>query len=130
MKSIKIYLKYKSNKLFLFGLFWLISTFSLAQNQITLPFPIINPLNPTENTTQSFDLGDPTSLNQSVVYDPETGTYIFSETLGDGVFFRNPSMMTLEEYLKYEERKLMTQDWQEIIEEQTTENRVFELPID
>ena len=129
MKSIKIYLKYKSNKLFLIGLFWLISTFSLAQNQITLPFPIINPLNPTQNTTQSFDLGNPTSLNQSVVYDPETGTYIFSETLGDGVFFRNPSMMTLEEYLKYEERKLMTQDWQEIIEEQTTENRVFELPI-
>lgn len=43
--------------------------------------------------------------------------------------FRNPSMMTLEEYLKYEERKLMTQDWQEIIEEQTTENRAFELPI-
>ena len=129
MKSNKIYFKYKLNKLFLFGLFGLLSTFSIAQNQITLPFPITNPLNPTQNTPQSFDLGDPTSLNQSIVYNPETGTYIFSETLGNGLFFRNPSMMTLEEYLKYEERKLMKQDWQEIIEEQTVENRAFELPI-
>ena len=129
MKSNKIYFKYKLNKLFLFGLFVLLSTFSIAQNQITLPFPITNPLNPTQNTPQSFDLGDPTSLNQSIVYNPETGTYIFSETLGNGLFFRNPSMMTLEEYLKYEERKLMKQDWQEIIEEQTVENRAFELPI-
>lgn len=101
----------------------------LAQNDPNLPFPIYNPLNPGQNLPQSFDLGDPSSLKQTIVYDPSTGTYIFTETLGNGLNFRNPSMMTLEEYLEYERKKSMTQDWQEIIEEETAENRNFELPI-
>ena len=129
MRSNITYFNFHLNKIILFGFFVLISTFSLAQNEIELPFPINNPLNPTQNTPQSFDLGDPTALKQSIVYNLETGTYIISETLGNSRYFRYPSMMTLEEYLKYEERKLMKQDWQEIIEEQTTENRAFELPI-
>jgi cell surface protein SprA len=104
-------------------------TMILAQNDPNLPFPIYNPLNPGQNLPQSFDLGDPSSLHQSIVYDPSTGTYIFTETLGNGLNFRNPSMMTLEEYLEYERKKSMTQDWQEIIEEETAENRNFELPI-
>lgn len=104
-------------------------TMILAQNDPNLPFPIYNPLNPGQNLPQSFDLGDPSSLQQSIVYDPSTGTYIFTETLGNGLNFRNPSMMTLEEYLEYERKKSMTQDWQEIIEEETAENRNFELPI-
>jgi cell surface protein SprA len=101
----------------------------LAQNSPELPFPLYNPLNPGQNLPQSFDLGDPTSLKQSIVYDPETGTYIFSETMGNGLTFRNPSQMTLDEYLEYERKKSETQDWQEIIEEETAENRNFELPI-
>ena len=72
------YFNFHINRIILFGFFALISTFSLAQNQIELPFPITNPLNPTQNTPQSFDLGDPTALTQSLIYDPETGTYIFS----------------------------------------------------
>jgi cell surface protein SprA len=107
-------------------------TFSLkveAQTDPGLPFPITNPMNPSQNLPQSFDLGDPTSLKQTIIYDPETGNYIFSETLGNGLNYRNPSMMSLEDYLKYEEKKAMTLDWQEIIEEETAENRSFELPI-
>lgn len=107
----------------------LCGTLVFAQNDPELPFPIYNPLNPGQNLPQSFDLGDPTSLKQSIVYDPLTGTYIFTETLGNGLNFRNPSMMTLEEYLEYERKKSMTQDWQEIIEEETAENRNYELPI-
>lgn len=94
-----------------------------------LPFPIINPMNPYQNLPQSFDLGDPTSLQQKITYDPITGNYIFTETLGNGILYRPPSMMTLDEYLKYEEKKSQTLDWQEIIEEETAENRTFELPI-
>ena len=110
-------------------LFFLISTRLFAQNTPDLPFPLINPLNPSQNLPQSFDLGDPTSLKQSIVYDPISGTYIFSQTMGNGLNFRNPSAMTLDEYLEYERKKSMTQDWQEIIEEETAENRNFELPI-
>ncbi len=110
-------------------LFIFCRTTILGQNDPNLPFPIYNPLNPGQNLPQSFDLGDPTSLQQTIVYDPSTGTYIFTETLGNGLNFRYPSMMTLEDYLEYERKKSMTQDWQEIIEEETAENRNFELPI-
>ena len=37
--------------------------------------------------------------------------------------------MTLEEYLEYKREKSMSQDWVEMIEEETEENRAFELPI-
>ena len=103
--------------------------FSRAFAQVSLPFPIYNPMNPGQNLPQSFDLGDPTSIQQSVVYDPESGNFILTETIGNGLFFRYPSMMSIEEYLAFQERKSQTLDWQEIIEEETAENRQFELPI-
>ena len=78
---------------------------------------------------QSFDLGDPSSLNQNITYDPITGSFVFSETLGNGLNYRNPSLMTLEEYLEYKREKSMSQDWLEILEEESKENRAFELPI-
>lgn len=112
---------------FILALIFTTNTF--GQTGPELPFPIINPMNPYQNLPQSFDLGDPTSLQQKITYDPITGNYIFTETLGNGILYRPPSMMTLEEYLKYEEKKSQTLDWQEIIEEETAENRTFELPI-
>jgi len=112
-----------------FLLMLLFSMDAFGQTDPQLPFPIVNPMNPYQNLPQSFDLGDPTSLKQQITYDPITGNYIFTETLGDGMYYRPPSMMTLEEYLKYEEKKAQTLDWQEIIEEESAENRTFELPI-
>jgi hypothetical protein len=102
---------------------------SYSQNGPTLPFPIFNPLNPSQNGTQSFDLGSPSSLNQTIIYDPSTGTYIFSETLGNGLNYKNPSMMTMEEYLNYKNKKDIDDNWQEIIEEESVVGRSFELPI-
>jgi len=100
-----------------------------AQTNPDLPFPITNPLNPYQNLPQSFDLGDPTNLQQQIIYDPNTGMYKFVETIGNGLPFRNPSLMTLDEYIKYQEKKSQTLDWQELIEEESSENRTFELPI-
>jgi cell surface protein SprA len=106
----------------------------LFQNQYgfaqdTLPFPIQNSLDPTQTQPQSFDLGDPSSVNQTIVYDPTTGTYIFKETIGKGINYRNPSMMTLEEYLEYERQKSMRNNWKEKIDEQTAKNQPMEFPI-
>ncbi len=116
------------------GSFWMtlvgvLMLSSHAQAQLNLPFPIFNPMNPGQNLPQSFDLGDPTNLQQGIVYDPETGKFIFTETIGNGLFYRYPSMMSLEDYLEFQEKKSQTLDWQEIIEEETAENRQFELPI-
>ena len=107
-------------------LFLLLTWAAFGQgDSIQLPFPIYNPQNPFQVETQSFDLGDPTGLEQNISYDPITGTYIFSETLGNGLDYRNPSFLTLDEYLEFKREKSMSQDWLEIIEEETEENRAF-----
>ena len=94
-----------------------------------LPFPIFNPLNPFQNLPQSFDLGDPTNLNQTIVYDPESKTFVFRDIMGKDTYFRAPQAMTLEEYLEYEEKKSFSLDWKELVAEESAENRTFELPI-
>jgi cell surface protein SprA len=97
---------------------------------VNLPFPIENNIDPTQTSPQSFDLGDPSSVKQTIVYDPTTGTYIFKETIGNSELnYRNPSMMTLEEYLDYENQKAMRQNWKDRIDEQTKENQSLIPPI-
>lgn len=96
----------------------------------TLPFPITNPLDPTQNNPQTFDLGDPSGVKKSIVFDPITGKYIFSETMGNtNLNYRNPSMMTLEEYLEYERQKSLKENWKDKIDAQTEEDRALEFPI-
>jgi cell surface protein SprA len=57
--------------------------------------------------TNPFDLGDPSSVNQEVEYDPETGQYIITEKIGDD-YYRPSTYLNFEEYLdlrqKQEER--------------------------
>lgn len=90
----------------------------------SLPFPIHNNVDPTQSGKQRFDLGDPSSVNQTIVYDPVTGTYVFKETLGNSnLNYRNPSMMTLEEYLEYERRKSLQDNWKEKIDAETQAKR-------
>lgn len=112
---------------------WCMTPFIWAQpdsNNVNLPFPITNPNDPTVNNPQSFDLGDPSSVKQTIVFDPKTGTYVFKETIGSSdLNYRNPSMMTLEEYLEYERQKMLRDNWKEKIDEQTEEDRAMEFPI-
>ena len=109
---------------FVFLLFFV----SLSFGQDTLIYPIVNNYDPTQTTINSFDLGDPSSVQPSIVYNPSTGTYVFQETIG-GLNFRNPSMMTLDEYIEFERKKALQDNWKEKIEEQTAENQPLEFPI-
>jgi len=124
-----IKIRYISNYI-LFTILFISGFVNQLSAQDTLVYPIQNSQDPTTTKPQSFDLGDPSSMNQSIVYDPKTGTYVFRETIGSSDRnYRNPSMMTLEEYLDYEESKSKGVNWKERIDEQTAENRPFELPI-
>lgn len=111
------------------GCLLMIACTNMAGAQITpdsLPFPIQNNVDPTQTKKQSFDLGDPSSIQQTVVYDPRTGTYVFKETIGNsGMNYRNPSMMTLEEYIEYEKRKSLQDNWKERIEAENEAKRGF-----
>lgn len=113
-------------------LFWVIvfamflPFYSLEQaTSDSLKFPINNNTDPTQSRKQSFDFGDPTSVQQTVVYDPITGHYVFKEKLGDDIDFRNPSMMTLDEYIEYERRKAMQDNWKDKIDVQTGQKKGF-----
>ncbi len=106
------------------------TSWSQDTNKVQLPFPINNPIDPTQNTPQSFDLGDPSSMKQTIVFDPATGKYIFQETIGKSeLMYRYSSMMTLEEYLEYERQKALKENWKDKIDQQTEEARALEFPI-
>lgn len=107
----------------------LLSTKSWAQND-SLRFPISNPYDPTTNKPQNFDLGDPSGVKQTIVFDPVTGKYVFKETIGGSEMnYRNPSMMTLDEYLEYERQKSLKSNWKDKIDEQTGGSKELALPI-
>ncbi len=52
------------------------------------------------STYNPFDLKDPSIIEQNVEYDPVSGQYIISETIGDD-YYRMPSYMTFDEYLDW-----------------------------
>ena len=58
----------------------------------------------TDPNTNPFDLTDPTVIQQEVEYDAETGMYIITEKIGEE-YYKEPTFMTFEEYLKYSEAK-------------------------
>ena len=49
-----------------------------------------------------FDLKDPPSVEKTVEYDPVSGNYVITEKIGNE-YFRAPTYMTLQEYLKWKE---------------------------
>jgi len=97
-------------------------------DSIDLQYPITNPHDPTSNEEQSFDVGDPSSVEKTIVYDPETGKYIFRESIGD-MDYKRPSMMTLEEYIEYERQKNMQSYWKDKVDSQTKEEQGLIPPI-
>lgn len=100
-----------------------------AQND-SLRYPITPTYDPTQSKKQSFDFGDPSSVQHTIVYDPVTGTYVFKETIGtSGMDYRPPSMMTLEEYLEYDRKKSISDNWKDKIEQQTEDSQPFDIPI-
>lgn len=112
---------------FVLGLLWTLSPFTaFAQG---LPFPINPTWNSYNNNPQSFDLGDPTNMQQTIEYDPETGKYVFKQTLGEGLLFRNPTAMELDDYLNFKNKQFEGQNWEQQIEEESVVGRSFELPI-
>ncbi|MGK0366030.1 MAG: cell surface protein SprA, partial [Saprospiraceae bacterium] len=58
----------------------------------------------TTPSTNPFDLNDPAGVEQNVEYDPESNSYIITETIGDG-FFRSPTYLTFEEYMDYRQKQ-------------------------
>ncbi|MEN8228035.1 MAG: cell surface protein SprA [Bacteroidota bacterium] len=55
-------------------------------------------------------LQNPSNINSQVIYDPLTKKYLFSETIGSWNY-RNPTLMTMDEYQRYEFRNSVQDYW-------------------
>ena len=70
-----------------------------------------------------IDFSTPLNIEQHVEYDPVSVMYVFYSTLGDSLNYRNPTSMTLEEYLQYQNEQSMDQYWQDKFNEQSDVGR-------
>ena len=75
----------------------------------------------------SIDLQDPANYKQEVEYDPEDNRYYFDNKVGDD-FIRNPTYMTMEEYLKYESEQAEKAYWKRRLDALTLFNQKPQLP--
>lgn len=83
---------------------------------------------PTTNTPSSIDLNDPSNINRSVEYDPQENKYYFTEKIGNQ-FFRNPTYLTMDEYLKYQGQKDENEYWQRRVDALSLFNQKPQLPV-
>lgn len=82
--------------------------------EIDLPYPIQdNDGSVSDQNNNPMDLTDPSNIQQDVQYDPETNQYILTETIGNQ-FYRNPTYMSFEEFLKYEYDKSQKDNFEQL----------------
>lgn len=78
-----------------------------------LPFPISDDNSAQVPTTQNSSplyLDKPSNVTTEVVYDPETGQYVFQEKVGNWNY-RNPSVLSTSEYRDYQFKKSVQDYW-------------------
>ncbi len=92
---------------------------------VDLPLPHGADLpNPTESPN-GVSLGFPDVVQYGVDYDETTGQYVVRQRLGDTLDFRNPTHLTLDEFLEYNIDENLSEFWDEMQEELDEEERGF-----
>lgn len=86
-----------------------------------LPWPNNDSNYPQENPS-GISLPLPDNIKYHVEYDPISGQYYMIQTLGENYNFRYPSKMTMDEYMKYDFNKNLSQYWQKQAVNSTAEN--------
>lgn len=81
--------------------------------EVDLPYPINDNVNPYGNPGR-INLTDPSNVNNVIEYDPETGKYYFYQRIGDNIDFRNPTVMSFDEYMAYVNANSVRDYWKEI----------------
>ncbi len=81
--------------------------------EVPLPYPIEDEINPFGSNGR-INLTDPSNVNNEIEYDPATGRYYFYQRIGDIIDYRNPTVMTFDEYMDYVNRNSVRDYWKEI----------------
>ncbi len=84
-----------------------------SDSTVKLPFPFQD--RETDKYSSSYDhskiyLQDPSNIESTVEYDPETGQYNISENMGK-LFYRNPGYLTFDEFVEKEYRSAKRKYW-------------------
>lgn len=96
----------------------------LDSPDVDLPYPIPTSNDPSNPNSGMIDFENPLNYSNDVIYDPETGTYIFTNTVGeDGYNVLPPSSMSQEEYMIYQNQQSMQQYWNDKVDEQVDDAR-------
>ena len=78
-----------------------------------LIFPIDDGVNPYGGSGR-INLTDPSNMNNVIEYDPESGEYFFFKRIGENIDYRNPTVMTFDEYMDYVNSNSVKDYWKEI----------------
>ncbi len=101
----------------------------IVSDTTDLPWPNTDTNYPQENTS-GISLPLPDNIKYHVEYDPITGQYYMVQTIGDNFNYRYPSKMTMEEYMKYDFNKNLSEYWQKQQANSTAENSEFAPKLD
>jgi cell surface protein SprA len=107
---------------FVFGSAVTVFSQSDSGKHVTLPFPIYDYNDFTQQKNSPVNLADPSNINTEVVYNPVTGMYEIYQKIGD-VYYRNPTAMTLDEYLEYQRQKAVSDYWSAKVQEENEQQR-------
>jgi cell surface protein SprA len=75
----------------------------------------------------SFDLNDPSNVEKTIEYDPVENRYYLSEKIGNE-FYRNPTYLSMDEYLQYQGKKDENAYWKRRLDALTLFNKKPTLP--
>ncbi len=92
-----------------------------------LRFPIQDNTGGPQQNTGAMDLKDPANVSREVEYDPEEKRYYFYDKMGDE-FLRNPTYMSMDEYLKYQAQQDEQAYWKRRMDALTLFNKKPQLP--
>ena len=81
--------------------------------EVDLIYPIEDGVNPFGDNGR-INLTDPSNMNNVIEYDPETGQYYFYKRIGENIDYRNPTVMTFQEYMDYVNSNSVKDYWGEI----------------
>lgn len=81
--------------------------------EVDLIYPIEDGVNPFGDNGR-INLTDPSNMNNVIEYDPESGQYYFYKRIGDKIDYRNPTVMTFDEYMEYVNSNSVRDYWGEI----------------
>jgi cell surface protein SprA len=97
---------------------------------VKLKFPIKDKTGEPRTDAQpsGMDLSDPSNIDRSVEYDPETQRYYFNEKVGSE-FMRNPTYMTMDEYAKYRAEQDEKAYWKRRMDALSLFNKKPDLPV-